>query len=64
VQGISDGMDCAVEEARLAVDSGYWPLYRYNPALPEDGTGHHGKLQIDSKKIKADVETFLHKETR
>jgi hypothetical protein len=30
-QGISDGMSCAVNEARLAVDVGYWPLYRYTP---------------------------------
>lgn len=31
LQGISDGMSCAVNEARLAVDVGYWPLYRYTP---------------------------------
>lgn len=24
-------MSCAVNEARLAVDVGYWPLYRYTP---------------------------------
>lgn len=31
LQGISDGMSCAVNEARMAVDVGYWPLYRYTP---------------------------------
>jgi len=24
MQGINDGMSCAVDEARLAVDVGYW----------------------------------------
>lgn len=24
-------MSCAVNEAHLAVDVGYWPLYRYTP---------------------------------
>lgn len=30
-QGIADGMSCAVNEARLAVETGYWPLWRYTP---------------------------------
>jgi len=24
-------------ECRIAVESGYWPLYRYNPALIDEG---------------------------
>jgi pyruvate-ferredoxin/flavodoxin oxidoreductase len=73
MQGISDGMSCAVNEARLAVDVGYWPLYRYTPEteLPSttdaEGFTHlaqHGKLTLDSKKIKGDLEDFLKKENR
>jgi len=36
-QGISKGMGKSMEEARLAVESGYWPLYRYNPDLAAEG---------------------------
>jgi hypothetical protein len=28
MQGISEGMSCSVNEARTAVEVGYWPLYR------------------------------------
>lgn len=130
-QGISDGMSCAVTEARLAVDVGYWPLYRYTPEtdlpsttdevslhlrcsqlqpcqlryhnarrwrsqdsssmaywaysnscllctfistrhtcffLPmQEGYVHlaqHGKLTLDSKKLKGELEDFLKKENR
>jgi pyruvate/2-oxoacid:ferredoxin oxidoreductase beta subunit len=31
VQGLHDGMESAVPEAHLAVDTGYWPMYRYHP---------------------------------
>lgn len=73
MQGISDGMSCAVNEARMAVDVGYWPLYRYTPEtdLPtttdEEGYVHlaqHGKLTLDSKKLKGELEEFLKKENR
>jgi pyruvate-ferredoxin/flavodoxin oxidoreductase len=30
-------MGTSVEEEKLAVETGYWPLYRYNPALKEVG---------------------------
>jgi pyruvate/2-oxoacid:ferredoxin oxidoreductase beta subunit len=30
-QGIADGMKCSAAEARTAVDTGYWPLYRHSP---------------------------------
>jgi pyruvate-ferredoxin/flavodoxin oxidoreductase len=29
--GIKKGMGKTQEETKLAVKSGYWPLYRYNP---------------------------------
>ena len=36
-QGIRKGMGRSLEEAKLAVQTGYWPLYRYNPTLKEEG---------------------------
>ena len=36
-QGIRKGMGKSMEEGKLAVDSGYWPLYRFNPELAEQG---------------------------
>ena len=30
-------MGRSLEEAKLAVQTGYWPLYRYNPTLKEEG---------------------------
>ncbi|MCP3901264.1 MAG: 4Fe-4S dicluster domain-containing protein, partial [Desulfobacteraceae bacterium] len=32
-QGIKKGMGKSQTEAKLAVESGYWPLFRYNPLL-------------------------------
>ncbi|GAB4821587.1 hypothetical protein N2152v2_008633 [Parachlorella kessleri] len=56
------GMDMTTSnsDAKIAVDSGYWPLYRYQP-----GTGEgDGKLILDSKKIKGELEDFLNMENR
>ncbi len=35
--GIKKGMGKSQEETRLAVQCGYWPLYRYNPVLKAEG---------------------------
>lgn len=35
--GIIKGMGCAQQEAKEAVEAGYWHLYRYNPLLKEQG---------------------------
>lgn len=35
--GLTEGMGQARKEAILAVESGYWSLYRYNPQLKEKG---------------------------
>ncbi|KAH0487908.1 MAG: uncharacterized protein KVP18_002182 [Porospora cf. gigantea A] len=47
--------------SKLAVDSGYWPLYRYNPALAEVD---EPPLQMDSKKLKANIEDMIDRENR
>ncbi len=35
--GIRKGMGKSMEESKLAVESGYWPLYRFNPDLKKEG---------------------------
>lgn len=35
--GLQGGMKATLTEAREAVDSGYWSLYRYNPLLADQG---------------------------
>ena len=50
-----------IDESRFAVDSGYWPLYRYNPGLTKDGKN---PFILDSKKLRKDVTAFLQRESR
>ena len=35
--GISKGMAHTMEEGKAAVECGFWPLYRYNPELEDEG---------------------------
>lgn len=60
MQGMHDGMGESAKDARAAVDTGYWPLYRYQPGATESD----GKFVLDSKKIKAELDTFLKMEHR
>jgi len=49
-------------EMKLATETGYWPLYRYNPTLEAEGKN---PLQIDSKDPKWDgYHDFLMGEVR
>ncbi len=48
-------------EQKLAVESGYWPLYRYNPKLKEEGKN---PFLLDSKEPKGDFREFLMGEVR
>ncbi|MFA6003269.1 MAG: pyruvate:ferredoxin (flavodoxin) oxidoreductase [Elusimicrobiota bacterium] len=50
-----------LEHQKLAVDSGYWPLMRYNPALIAQGKN---PLQLDSKPGKITVEQYISSEQR
>ncbi len=50
-----------MEEERLAVESGYWQLYRYNPALREKG---ENPLRLDSKAPTTPLKEFLSGENR
>jgi pyruvate-ferredoxin/flavodoxin oxidoreductase len=60
---IAHGIDMSKsqQEEKLAVDSGYWILYRYNPLLAREGKN---PLILDSKEPKLDYEVFLKNEIR
>eukprot|EP00658_Telonema_sp_P-2_P022053 TRINITY_DN18802_c0_g1_i1.p1 TRINITY_DN18802_c0_g1~~TRINITY_DN18802_c0_g1_i1.p1 ORF type:complete len:938 (+),score=218.44 TRINITY_DN18802_c0_g1_i1:203-3016(+) len=45
---------------KTAVDSGYWPLYRYNPSVKEDKL----PFQLDSRRIKTDLKKYVMGENR
>jgi len=60
---IAHGIDMAkgLEQQKLAVQSGHWPLYRYNPALIAQG---QNPLSIDSKAPSIPLEQYVYNETR
>ena len=60
---IAHGIDMTkgVDENRKAVSSGYWPLYRYNPALAGEGKN---PLQLDSKSPTTSFEDYAYGENR
>ncbi|MDD8019671.1 MAG: pyruvate:ferredoxin (flavodoxin) oxidoreductase [Acidobacteriota bacterium] len=60
---INHGIDMSKsqQEEKLAVDTGYWILYRYNPLLIKEGSN---PFILDSKEPKIDYETFLKNEIR
>jgi len=49
------------EEAKRAVACGYWPLYRFNPRLKEEGKN---PFVLDSKEPTGDLHEFLMGEVR
>jgi pyruvate-ferredoxin/flavodoxin oxidoreductase len=59
--GIAKGMGKTQEETKLAVASGYWPLYRYNPLLVEEGKN---PFMLDSKAPDGSLKEFLSGEMR
>jgi len=59
--GIKKGMGKTQEETKLAVECGYWPLYRFNPLLAEEGKN---PLTLDSKKPTGSLREFLRGEVR
>jgi pyruvate-ferredoxin/flavodoxin oxidoreductase len=60
---IAHGYDMAkgLEQTKLAVQSGHWPMYRYDPRLPEQG---QNPLVIDSKEPTIPVAQYAYNETR
>ncbi|UQZ88957.1 pyruvate:ferredoxin (flavodoxin) oxidoreductase [Deltaproteobacteria bacterium Smac51] len=60
-QGIRKGMGRSMEEAKLAVETGYWPLYRYNPMLANEGKN---PFTLESKAPDGKIQDFLSGESR
>src|SRR5512136_993546 len=60
---IAHGYDLALglEQQKLAVDTGYWPLYRFDPRRFAAG---ENPLQLDSGHPKLDLAKFMNNETR
>lgn len=50
-----------MEQQKKAVDSGLWPIFRFDPRLREDGKN---PLILDYKKPSIDVKDFMYNETR
>jgi len=60
---IAHGYDLVhgLEQQKLAVQSGYWPLMRYNPALREEGKN---PFQLDSKAPSIRLKEYTYREAR
>jgi pyruvate-ferredoxin/flavodoxin oxidoreductase len=60
---IQHGIDMrkGLDQQKLAVQSGYWPLYRFNPALIAEG---NNPLTIDSREPSIPLEQYVYNETR
>ncbi len=54
--GIREGMGRSMSNIKKAVESGYWHLYRYNPALKDQGKN---PFILDSKEPKESFREFL-----
>ena len=60
---IAHGYDLAkgLDQQKAAVLSGYWPLFRFNPALSQQG---RNPLQLDSKPPALPLEKYIYNEGR
>lgn len=59
--GLRKGMGKSMEEMKLAIETGYWHLWRYNPLLREEGKN---PFILDSKEPTKDFKEFLMGEVR
>ncbi|MBI3934053.1 MAG: 4Fe-4S binding protein, partial [Acidobacteria bacterium] len=60
---IAHGYDLmyGMEQQKAAVQSGYWPLFRYNPAAAKDGKN---PLELDSRPPSIPLSKYMHNEMR
>jgi pyruvate-ferredoxin/flavodoxin oxidoreductase len=60
---IAHGYDLSrgLDQQKAAVNSGYWPLFRYNPALTPQGKN---PFQLDSKPPSIALKDYVYNETR
>ncbi len=54
-------METGMKNQKAAVDSGYWPLFRYNPLLALEGKN---PFKLDSKGLKIPLKDYAYMETR
>jgi len=54
-------MKYGLSQQKLAVESGYWPLFRYNPSLADKG---ENPFRLDSKPPKIPFEKYAYNELR
>jgi pyruvate-ferredoxin/flavodoxin oxidoreductase len=59
--GVYAGMGKSIDQMRLAVEAGYWPLYRYDPRRRAEGKN---PFQLDCKAPTAPLKDFLMSEVR
>lgn len=59
--GIKAGMGKTQNEEKLAVESGYWPLYRYDPRLAQEGKN---PFQLDYNAPNGTLHNFIMGEVR
>eukprot|EP00483_Globobulimina_turgida_P001918 UN01920 len=50
-----------MKNQKLAVDTGYWPLYRYDPRRINE---NKNPFQLDSKRIREDLQKYLKLQNR
>ncbi len=60
---IAHGYDMVfgIEQQKNAVNSGHWPLFRYNPALAKEGKN---PFQLDSRAPSIPLEKYIYNEAR
>ncbi len=60
---IAHGYDLAfgMEQQKAAVNSGYWPLFRYNPKLADEGKN---PFQLDSRPPTIPLKNYVYNEAR
>ena len=59
--GIKGGLTIAQQVEKEAVEAGYWHLFRFNPALAEEGKN---PFSLDSKAPTGDYKAFMMREVR
>jgi pyruvate-ferredoxin/flavodoxin oxidoreductase len=60
---IAHGIDMSkgLEQQKFATESGYWPLYRFDPRLRDEGKN---PFQLDSEEPKMPVKEYMYRENR
>ena len=59
--GVSKGMSKVMDEEKAATDCGYWPLWRYNPDLEDEGKN---PFSLDSGEPNGKLREFMMGEVR